>query len=191
MATGQTSRAGDRAFVRSASQGGMAEVELGKLAVATSANPGVKQFGQLMVDDHGKANDALKALALSKHITLPVGIDAKDRLLRRRLSKLSGAAFDGAYMQAMLADHRKDVAEFQRVSSDGVDADIKAFASRTLPTLENHLKLAQETTANVAVGTSGRSTEKNNAAVAHDTVRDEKGNQKSKTTERPDRGDAP
>ena len=70
------------------------------------------------------------------------------------MSKLSGEAFDRAYMQAMLADHRKDVAEFRTESSSGRDADVKSWASKTLPTLEEHLKLAQA--ASKVVGTSGR-----------------------------------
>jgi putative membrane protein len=106
-----------------------------------------------MVTDHGKANDELKTLAQNKNITLPTELDPHEKAVRDRLSKLSGPSFDRAYMQAMLADHRKDVNEFRRESTSGKDPDIKAFASKTLPTLEEHLKLAQD--ANKAVGTSG------------------------------------
>ena len=106
-----------------------------------------------MVDDHSKANDELKTLAKNKNITVPGDLEAKDKAERDRLSKLSGEAFDRAYMNAMLQDHRKDVSEFRTESTKGRDADVKAFASKTLPTLEDHLKLAQQT--EKAVGTSG------------------------------------
>lgn len=143
----------DQKFIIEAARGGMAEVELGKLAADKASSDQVKQFGQRMVSDHGKANDELKTIAGGKNITLPTDLDAKDKALHDRLSKLSGAQFDRAYMQAMVRDHRKDVNEFKRESTSGKDADVKAFASKTLPTLEEHLKLAQD--ANRAVGTTG------------------------------------
>jgi putative membrane protein len=149
----RSSGSGDLSFVLDAAKGGMAEVELGKLATEKAASDEVKKFGQRMVDDHSKANDELKSLAQSKSITLPTAVDAKDKATHDRLAKLSGAAFDRAYMQHMVADHRKDVNEFKKESASGKDSDVKAWASKTLPTLEEHLKLAQD--ANKAVGTSG------------------------------------
>jgi len=143
----------DNTFVTKAAQGGLAEVELGKLAVEKASSDQVKQFGQRMVDDHGKANEELKTLAQQKNITVPTDIGAKEKALRDHLTKLSGPAFDRAYMSAMLSDHKKDVGEFRVESTSGKDADIKAFAAKTLPTLEQHLKLAED--ANKAVGTSG------------------------------------
>jgi len=143
----------DQTFVIDAAKGGMAEVELGKLAQDKAASTEVKNFGKRMVDDHSKANDELQSLAKNKNITLPPDLDPKDKALRDRLSKLSGAAFDRAYMNAMLSDHRKVVSEFKRESTAGKDPDVKAFASKTLPTVEEHLKLAQDTTK--AVGTTG------------------------------------
>src|SRR5205823_5270490 len=83
-----------------------------------------------------------KTLAQNKNITLPTDIDPHDKALRDRLSKLSGAQFDHAYMQAMLTDHRKVANEFRHESQIGKDPDIKAFASKTLPTIEEHLALA-------------------------------------------------
>lgn len=145
--------ANDNTFVTKAAEGGLAEVELGKLAVEKASNDQVKQFGQRMVDDHSKANDELQTLAKNKSITLPTDLAAKDKATRDRLSKLSGDAFDRAYMSTMLTDHRKDVSQFRVESKSGRDADVKAFAAKTLPTLEDHLKLAQD--ANRAVGTSG------------------------------------
>jgi len=143
----------DHTFVTKAAEGGMAEVKLGQLAADKATSDDVKKFGQRMVTDHGKANDELKSLAQQKSITLPSDLNAKDKATYDRFSKLSGAAFDRAYMQHMLADHRTDVNEFKKESTSGKDPDVKAWAGKTLPTLEEHLKLAQD--ANKAVGTSG------------------------------------
>lgn len=134
----------DKAFVMEAAQGGMAEVELGRLATEKASNADVKQFGQRMVDDHGKANDELKGLAAQKNVTLPTELDAKHKATRDRLSKLSGDAFDKAYMTDMVADHNKDVAAFARVSKTAKDADLKAWAGKTLPTLQEHQQMAKE-----------------------------------------------
>lgn len=135
----------DHTFVMKAAQGGMAEVKLGNLAKEKGSDPAVKEFGQQMVDDHSKANDELKSLASSKGITLPADVNAKDEAEYERLSKLSGAAFDRAYMNRMVTDHRTDVNEFRRESEHGADADVKAFAAKTLPTLEHHLQMAEST----------------------------------------------
>ena len=124
----------DQTFVIGAAKGGLAEVELGKLAQDKAASTEVKNFGKRMVDDHSKANDELQSLAKMKNITLPIDLDAKDKAVRDRLSKLSGAAFDRAYMNAMVTDHRKDASEFKRESTSGTDPDVKAFASKTLTT---------------------------------------------------------
>ena len=134
----------DKKFVREAAQGGMAEVEMGKLATEKASNPEVKKFGQRMVDDHTKAGDQLKEVASSKGISVPDKLSAKDEATKLRLSKLSGEQFDKAYMSDMVKDHTQDVADFQRESSSGMDPDVKNFASQTLPTLKDHLRQAKE-----------------------------------------------
>ena len=154
--------AADKTFMMKAARGGMAEVELGRLATEKASSADVKQFGQRMVDDHGKANDELKGLASQKNVTLPADLDAKHKATRDRLSKLSGAAFDKAYMADMVADHNADVAEFARVSKRAKDADVKAFAAKTLPTLQEHQRLAKEVAGKVG-GTAAR------AGAAHKT----------------------
>jgi putative membrane protein len=135
----------DQHFMMKAAQGGMAEVELGKLATQNASSQAVKDFGQKMVDDHSKANDELKGLAGRKNITLPTSPDAKDQATNDRLSKLTGAAFDRAYMRDMVADHKKDVADFQKEAMTGADPDVKTWASNILPTLQGHLQMAQST----------------------------------------------
>jgi len=134
----------DQTFVTEAVQAGMAEVELGKLAEERASSDQVKSFGQRMVTDHSKANDELKTITQSKNITLPTDLNPHDQALYDRLSKLSGTAFDRAYMEAMVTDHKEDVNEFQRESTAATDPDIRSFAAKTLPTLEEHLKMAQD-----------------------------------------------
>jgi putative membrane protein len=133
----------DSTFVTKAAQGGMAEVKLGHLDEEKAMSPDVKNFGQTMVHDHTKANDELKSIASSKGITLPSDIDSKDQATYDRLSKLSGAEFDRAYMKDMVSDHKTDISEFKREAERGADADLKAWAGKTLPTLEHHLQMAE------------------------------------------------
>ena len=139
----------DTSFATKAAAGGLSEVQLGNLAKDHAASADVKQFGQTMVDDHTKANDELKDLASKKGITLPTKPNAKQQATYDRLAKLNGAAFDRAYMRDMVSDHRTDVAEFKHESEHGSDADMKAFAAKTLPTLEHHLQMAESTEAKV------------------------------------------
>jgi len=148
--SGSANRMGsDHTFVTHAAMGGLAEVKLGTLATQKASSADVKAFGQQMVDDHSKANTELKQLASSKGMTLPSDVDAKDQSKYDRLSKLSGAEFDRAYMNEMVSDHRKDVSEFRTESQSGSDPDLKAWAAKTLPTLEHHLQMAESTDAKV------------------------------------------
>jgi putative membrane protein len=133
----------DASFITKAAEGGMAEVELGKLATQKASNDQVKQFGQRMVDDHTKANDELKQIASQQGVPVPASLTAKHRSAMDRLSKLDGAEFDRAYMQMMVQDHREDVNEFKRESEKGNDSAVKAFAAKTLPTLQSHLQQAE------------------------------------------------
>src|SRR5579862_4642588 len=117
----------DSVFVRKAAEGGMAEVKLGQLAKDKAANQSVKSFGDRMVKDHSKANDELKGLASKKGVTLRDSMNAKDKALYDRLSRLSGDAFDRAYMRAMVEDHQDDVSEFRRESQSAQDPDVRQF----------------------------------------------------------------
>jgi putative membrane protein len=135
--------ASDKQFVRDAAEGGMAEVELGKLATEKASSEDVKKFGQRMVTDHSKANEQLKQAASSQGIELPEHLSAKDKALKERLSKLNGPSFDRAYMASMVKDHKADVADFIRESDNGKDTAIKQFATSTLPTLKDHLAEAE------------------------------------------------
>jgi putative membrane protein len=133
----------DRNFLMDAAMGGMMEVELGRLAAQKGASDAVKQFGQRMVDDHSAANTELMSLATSKGITLPTALDEKHQQHVTKLSGMSGAEFDRAYAKMMLSDHNKDVSAFEKESTKGADPDLKAFATKTLPTLREHQQMAR------------------------------------------------
>lgn len=135
--------ASDAAFVTKIGEVGMAEVELGTLALQKTQRDDVKKFAQQMVDDHTKAGDELKALAMRKNISWPTELGAEHKALKDRLSKLSGAAFDQAYIRAMVDGHRKVAAEFRTETKSATDAEVKAWAAKTLPTIEAHLKHAE------------------------------------------------
>jgi putative membrane protein len=135
--------AGDSRFLEDAAQAGMTEVQLGQLAVQKGTNADVKSFGQKMVDDHTTANNQLKALATQKGVTLPRSPSAMQKADVDRLSKMSGATFDRAFMDQMVKDHKKVVAAFDMAAKRSRDADVKRFAASTLPTLQGHLQMAQ------------------------------------------------
>lgn len=134
----------DSKFVVEAASGGMMEVQLGELAQQKAANQKVKDFGAMMVRDHSKANDDLKTIAGSKNITLPPapGEDHMDDI--KKLSEKSGKEFDKDYIKMMVDDHEKDIDHFEKCSKDAKDAELKAYAAKTLPTLREHLAEAKK-----------------------------------------------
>ncbi len=137
--TGQTEDTNE--FAVKAANGGMLEVELGRLAQEKAQSKEVKDFGAMMVMDHSKANDEMKALATSKNITLPTALGEDEQKHVNELTKLSGTDFDKKYVSLMVDDHKEDISLFKKAADDDkTDADIKAFAVKTLPTLQKHLE---------------------------------------------------
>ena len=134
----------DAKFAVEAANGGIAEVVLGKLAAEKATNQKVKDFGTMMVTDHSKANDELKALAHKLNITLPDSISSDESKTRDDLSKKAGADFDKAYVKNMVDDHKKDVKAFEDAAKNCKDSDLKAFATQTLPTLKMHLEAIEK-----------------------------------------------
>lgn len=134
----------DADFAKKAAAGGMMEVDLGQLAAAKATSQDVKDFGNRMVNDHGKAGDELKALAAQKGLTLPTTPSAEEKKASADLSKKSGAAFDKAYMSDMVKDHEKDAKEFEKASKDVKDPDLKNWASKTLTVVQDHLNMAKQ-----------------------------------------------
>ena len=150
---GNALASGDRTFVQKAAIGGLAEVQMGNLAQQKAASDQVRQFGMRMVKDHTKANDELKQVASSKGVDVPTALDKKHQKTLDNLSKMTGADFDKAYMANMVDDHKEDVSDFKKEASGGKDADVKGFAAKTLPTLQEHLQMAQTTRDAVKKGT--------------------------------------
>jgi putative membrane protein len=132
----------DREFVKKAAQGGQMEVTAGKLAAERGLDPAVKSFGQKMVTDHSAANDMLKSLADSKQVNLPDSVSPEEHTALGKLEGLNGTDFDQAYSQMMVKDHHEDISEFEKEAAKGQDPDVRAFAAKTLPTLQHHLMLA-------------------------------------------------
>jgi putative membrane protein len=135
----------DQKFVESAAEGGMAEVDAGKMAASQASAASVKSFAEQMVADHTKANDQLKQLAATKGITLPTKPDRSHVRQMEKMGKLQGAEFDREYMKLMVADHKKTVSLFEKQAKSGKDPELKNYATTLLPDLQKHLKMAQST----------------------------------------------
>jgi len=134
----------DANFAVKVASGGMMEVELGKVAVTNGASDQVKKFGQDMIADHSKANDEFKTLAGSKNISLPSEPNTDMQKKINDLKQKTGNDFDKAYIDLMVDDHKDDIDEFQKEADKGNDAEIKTWAAGKVPTLQHHLKMAQD-----------------------------------------------
>src|SRR4051812_7393665 len=133
----------DYRFVKEAARGGMSEVELGQLAKTKGTTQAVRDFGDRMVKDHQKANDELKDIASKKGAQIPADLTRTEKSTMDKLQKANGANFDKEYADLMLKDHKTDVKEFKDAADDVKDPELKAFAQKTIPTLEEHLRMAQ------------------------------------------------
>ena len=127
-------------FAVKAANGGMLEVELGRLAAEKAASKDVKDFGNMMVKDHSKANDELKSIAATQNITLPSTLGEDEQKHVNEMAKLSGAEFDKKYVSMMVDDHKEDIDQFKKASEDKeTNPAVKDFAVKTLPTLQKHM----------------------------------------------------
>ncbi len=141
----------DSAFLKQAAQNGNTEVEASKIALAKSSNPQIKTFAQQMIDEHTKTGDELKTLASSKGVEVPDKPSVAQSAKIKLLDAMSGANFDKRYASVVgVTAHQDTVKLFQKASSNAKDADIKAFASKTLPSLQHHLEMAQTLKASTA-----------------------------------------
>lgn len=159
--SGKLSRSDEKLLVQLA-QANLAEINAGKLAQQKSENDRVKSYAQKMVDDHTKALDDLKVLAEAKGVTLPTESDRQHQSMYNRLSALSGEQFDRQYLdQSGSRAHRDTQKLLQKASSRAKDQDLKSYASRTLPTVENHEQMARDTKRELqtSTGKSGSGTE--------------------------------
>jgi putative membrane protein len=132
----------DRDFIEKAAAGGMLEVAWGKLAETKSENADVKSYATTLQKDHGAANEELTTLAQKKGVVLPTTLPAKEQ---KELDKLSKAKhFDEDFTEENVKDHKKDVKDFESAAKSAKDPDVKAFAAKTLPTLQAHLQRAEQ-----------------------------------------------
>jgi putative membrane protein len=122
---------------------GMTEVQLGNVAQQKSGNQRIKDFGAMMVKDHSAAGDELKSLASRKNVVLPTAVGQDHQTKIDELSKKAGKAFDKEYIDMMVDGHEKTIADFERISSNTSDADVKAWVDKTLPGLRHHLDEAK------------------------------------------------
>ena len=129
---------GDQAFVNLAAETDMTEAHLGQLAANQASSQAVKDYAQMLVTDHTADYDKITAVATKAGLTVPKGLDAKHDKMAMSFEKLKGAAFDRHYIHDMVAGHEAAIAAYEKESKDGQNADLKAYAAATLPTLEKH-----------------------------------------------------
>jgi putative membrane protein len=134
----------DTDFAVKAADGGMLEVQLAELALTKASSPKVKEFAQMMITDHTKANDELKNLAQSKNISLPTALSEENQKDYNDLAEKSGPDFDKAYCDFMVKDHKDDLEEFKKAADDSKDPDLKSWAAGKVTVLEHHLSMAED-----------------------------------------------
>jgi putative membrane protein len=129
-------------FVTKATLAGLTEIRAARLALKSSQSQDVTQFARQMIKDHTKAATQLSGIAQGKSLSVPAQLDRTHRAVLAKLRSQTGPAFDAAYAQQMVADHQEAVALFTSEAGDKTDPDLNAFAQKTLPTLQEHLKMA-------------------------------------------------
>ena len=134
----------DMQFMKDAAQSGMVEVKMGELASSNGESQQVKDLAQKLVTDHGKVNTELKQLATRKSVMLPDAVTEQQKTMLQHLTSLKGREFDTAFKQHAVENHQKSVDKFKATAEKAKDADLKAFAAKTLPTLQQHLDLAKQ-----------------------------------------------
>lgn len=134
----------DYRFAIKAARAGAEEVQLGQLAEQKGGSQAVRDFGKRMVSDHSKANDGLKGVATQKGATLPPTLSRTGRSSLDELQGLSGYDFDKKYSKDMVKDHKEDVRAFEKAANDVTDPDLRAWVQNTLPTLQEHLQMAEQ-----------------------------------------------
>jgi putative membrane protein len=134
----------EKTFIMKAANGGMTEVEAGKAAAEKGASDAVKDFGTRMVKDHSKANDQLKEVASKMGVSVPDKVDAMHQEKLAKMNKMTGAAFDKAYVMDMIKAHKKDIADFEAADKEVKNADLKKFIEDTVPVMKEHLEMIQK-----------------------------------------------
>jgi putative membrane protein len=141
----------DQKFMKDAAVGDAAEIQLGQLADAKASDPRVKHFGERMVTDHSKADDQLKNIAGSQHISLPTELDPPHKNMKAALSIQSGSEFDKNYMRTMVQEHLKTLKKFQREAASSQDPSIKQFTMNSIPVIQSHLNAARQIESQIGI----------------------------------------
>lgn len=134
----------DKEFADKAAMGGLLEVMLGELVATNASHTTVKALGAMMLKDHSKANDELKNWASTVGYTLPNKLDVEKQKIYDNLKNKKGQEFDRSYTEIMVKDHKEDIANFKKEATSGSETSLKEFASKTISTLEHHLKYSEE-----------------------------------------------
>jgi putative membrane protein len=134
----------DQQFVQEAASGGMKEVELSEFVAGKTKNAEVKQLAERIAQDHTTANSELKTAAQQDSGEMPAAMDEKAIQEVNQFKNMSGERLDRAYVEHMIEDHKKDITKFQQQANSGAAPQVKAFAQKTLPTLQEHLRMAQQ-----------------------------------------------
>jgi len=135
----------DRKFIQQAAESGMFEVEIARLAESKASSPDVRELATTLARDHSKANDELVRLANSKKVELPAAPPHGKRKDIEKMAKLSGSEFDHRFLREVgIKNHEEDIRKFEQESAKAKDADLRAWVDKTLPTLREHLAMAQK-----------------------------------------------
>lgn len=135
----------DKEFIEEAASGGLTEVEVGKMMAERATHPGVKQFAEMLVKDHTQANEELRRIAASAGVSLPATPETKHRMMIERLANEKGAELDRTFIRQFgVKEHEKDVKDFRKQAEKGENPQLKAFAAKTLPKLQEHLAMAEK-----------------------------------------------
>ncbi|MDQ6676761.1 MAG: DUF4142 domain-containing protein [Acidobacteriota bacterium] len=140
----QMREAADQIFAQNLALESMTDAELGKLAATQAGSPAVKTFAKEMIEDHGKISQRLKRIAARGHVTIPATLDAKHQARVDKLAKLSGDEFDRAFIRDQVLNHERSLRRFEQELQNGADPGLRTLASRTLPSMRQHLEAAKD-----------------------------------------------
>jgi putative membrane protein len=139
----------DRTFISQAAYGSFGEIALGEIATERASSPAVREFGQMMVQEHTRMNEELAAIASQKGVTPPTAPDPGRQAVGAQLSQLQGSAFDRQYIQQQLADHETTLTLFEGEVESGRDPQLRAFAQKYAPVVQEHIAMLRRLEAQV------------------------------------------
>lgn len=150
----ETMNAMDKQFVRKVAQGNLAEIQTSRLALKKSSNKRVQMIASMLIREHGVAQKDLKAVAQLHTVSLPAQTDPMHKAEYRRLSRLSGTAFDKAYMKGQVRDHNATVALFNKELANGNETHVRSYAAKYLPGIQNHTGMIHNVASNLGIPVS-------------------------------------